>query len=169
MTTYVNSITGNTIERGDPREEESLYSGKPMIVETDQARNVTYANRRFIEASGYAKEEVIGAPHCMHMHPEMPAAIFEDACKMNDEGKTWNGIIQNINKEGVSYWTDMTIQPKINEMGVITGYLATRREIEGIDLDEVKAEYRKMKEEGSPTVHSQFCGEVYMGEGGCAF
>jgi len=169
MASYVNSITGNTVERSGIKNEEYLYTGKPMIVETDRERNITYANRRFVENSGYLKEEIIGAPHCMHMHPEMPAAIFQDACKMNDEGKTWHGLIQNINKEGISYWTDMTIQPKMNEMGRITGYLATRREMEGVDLAEVKAEYVKMKEEGSPTVRSQFCGEVYLGEGACAF
>ena len=169
METYVNSKTGNNVERQVPQDEEYVYTGKPLILETDELRNITYANKRFVEESGYAKEEIIGAPHCMHMHPDMPAVIFENACKMNEEGKTWHGVVHNINKEGVSYWSEMLIQPKINELGKIIGYMATRREMDPDQLDEVKAEYKKLKEEGSNTVQSQFCGELYLGEGTCGF
>jgi len=169
VSTYVNSKTGEPLERQEPRNEEYTYTGKPMIVETDAQRIITYANRRFVETSAYSKEDVIGSPHCMHIHPDMPAAIFEDACTMNDEGKTWHGFIQNINKDGISYWTEMIIQPKVNEMGKIIGYMATRREMDGSKLDEIKAEYAALKAEGSSTVRSQFCGEVYMGESACAF
>ena len=168
METYVNHITGKGVERQEAKEEEFVYIGKPLILETDESRNVTYANKRFVETSGYAKEEVIGAPHCMHMHPEMPAAIFENACKMNEEGKTWQGIVRNINKDGVSYWTEMLIQPKMNESGKIIGYMATRREMDPAQLDDVKTEYDKLKAEGSKSVRSQFCGELFLGEG-CRF
>ena len=169
MATYINSKTGNEVERQEAQAEEYVYEGKPLILETDEERNVTYANRRFVEASGYTKEEVIGAPHCMHMHPEMPAVLFENACKMNEEGKTWSGLVQNISKDGGSYWTEMLIQPKLNELGRIIGYMATRREMDPSQLDDVKAEYAKLKAEGSATVHSQFCGELYLGEGTCNF
>jgi len=166
---YVNSKTGNKVVRQEPQSDEYVYVGKPLIIETDTSRNVTYANRRFVEASGYSKEEIIGAPHCMHMHPDMPAVIFENACKMNEEGKTWHGVVHNINKEGVSYWSEMLIQPKMNELGKIIGYMATRREMDAEQLDDVKEEYTKLKAEGSQTVQSQFCGELYLGEGTCGF
>ena len=169
MSIYENSKTGNTIERNAPQKEEYVYEGKPLILETDANRNVTYANKRFVETSGYSKEEVIGAAHCMHMHPNMPAVLFENACKMNDEGKTWHGLVQNISKEGISYWTEMLIQPKINEMGKIIGYMATRREMDALQLPEVKEEYVKLIAEGSQSVHSQFCGELYLGESACSF
>lgn len=169
MSTYINSNTGNPIERDEPRDLESLYTGKPLIVETDAQRIITYANKRFVEASGYTKEEVIGSPHCMHLHPDMPAGIFKDACRMTDEGKTWSGLVQNVNKEGISYWTELLIQPKVNEMGKIVGYMATRREMDGSKLDEVKKEYDMMRASGEETVRGQFCGEVYLGEGACAF
>ena len=169
MAIYINNKTGNEVERQEAQLEEYVYEGKAMILETDEERNVTYANKRFVEASGYAKEEIIGAPHCMHMHPEMPAVLFENACKMNEEGKTWHGLVQNISKEGISYWTEMMVQPKINELGRIVGYMATRREMDPLQLDDVKAEYAKLTVEGSNSVHSQFCGELYLGEGGCSF
>jgi len=169
MGIYVNSKTGNTVLREEIQNDEYVYVGKPLILETDASRNVTYVNRRFIEASGYSKEDVIGAPHCMHMHPDMPAVIFENACKMNEEGKTWHGVVHNINKEGISYWSEMLVQPKVDDMGKIIGYMATRREMDFNQLEEVKSEYKKLKEEGSKTVQSQFCGELYLGEGSCAF
>ena len=169
MSTYVNSKTGNTIERHEPQDEEYVYIGKPLIVETDSERVITYANKRFVEASGYSKEEVIGSPHCMHLHPDMPAGIFKDACNLTDEGKTWSGLVQNMSKEGVSYWTELLIQPKVNEMGKIIGYMATRREMDASKLNEVKKEYEMLREAGEETVRGQFCGEVYLGESACAF
>ena len=166
---YVNNNTGNPIEREEPLNEEYVYEGKPMIVETDSERIITYANKRFIEASGYSKEEVIGSPHCMHLLPEMPAGIFKDACTMNDEGKTWSGLVQNVDKAGVSYWTELLIQPKINELGQIIGYMATRREMDISKLAIVKQEYEGMRISGEETVRGQFCGEVYLGDRACAF
>jgi len=170
VSTYINSITGVAIERNDSQNEEYVYEGKPMIVETDAKRIITYANKRFIETSGYSKEEVIGSSHCMHLHPEMPAGIFKDACKMTDEGKTWSGLVQNINKAGISYWTELLIQPKFNERtGQIIGYMATRREMDIAKLSLVKAEYHDIRALGGETVRGQFCGEVYLGDRACAF
>ena len=169
MSTYVNSNTGKPIERQEPQDEEYVYTGKPLIVETNSERVITYANKRFVETSGYSKEEVIGSPHCMHLHPDMPAGIFKDACELTDEGKTWSGLVQNVSKEGVSYWTELLIQPKVNEMGKIVGYMATRREMDASKLDEVKREYEMLRASGEETVRGQFCGEVYLGDSACAF
>jgi len=169
VSTYVNSNTGKPIERQEPLDEEVIYTGKPLIVETNSERVITYANKRFVETSGYSKEEVIGSSHCMHLHPDMPAGIFKDACKLTDKGKTWSGLVQNVSKEGASYWTELLIQPKVNEMGKIIGYMATRREMDVSKLDEVKKEYEMLRASGEETVRSQFCGEVYLGESACAF
>lgn len=169
MSTYVKSNTGKPIERQKPRKEEYVYEGKALIVETDSERTIVYANKRFSETSGYSKEELIGSPHCMHLHPEMPAGIFKDACRMTDEGKTWSGLVQNVDKSGISYWTEMLIQPKVNEMGRIIGYMATRREMDAAKLAAVKQEYESMRVSGEETVRGQFCGEVYLGDSACAF
>lgn len=169
MSAYVNRKTGKSIERQEPQNEEYVYTGKPLVLETDSDRIITYANRRFVETSGYSKEELIGSAHCMHLHPDMPAGIFKDACRLTDEGKTWSGLVQNVSKEGVSYWTELLIQPKINEMGKIVGYMATRREMDASKLEEVKKEYEIMKTLGEETVRGEFCGEVYLGERACAF
>ena len=164
MSSYINQITGKVLDRQEAQDMEYLYKGKPLIIETDSDRNITYANRRFVETSGYSREEVIGSPHCMHMHPDMPAGVFKNACNFTDQGKTWSGMVQNIDKEGVAYWTELLIQPKINEVGRIIGYMATRREMDASKLYEVKEEYKMMRDAGEETVRVQFCGEVYLGE-----
>ena len=165
MVEYTNTKTGNVIKREAPKEHTISYVGKTLILETDLEGNVTYANRRFVEMSGYAKEEVVGLPHCMHMHPEMPQAIFKDACQMTSAGKTWSGFIKNIAKDGSAYWTETSIQPKFCEEDKIIGFMAIRREPDNKRLEDVKSEYNDLILSGNSNAKSQFCGEVYMGRG----
>lgn len=168
MVTFINSRSGSTISREDIKDEEFIYEGKALLVETDFEGIITYANRRFIEVSGYSKEEVIGSPHCMHIHPQMPEAIFKDACQMTSAGKTWSGYLRNISKEGIGYWTEAVIQPKFNDEGGIIGYMATRRAPDADKLESVMDEYDRLKE-GNTIERSQYCGEVYLGRDACHF
>ncbi len=169
MATFTNVKSGRKISREDARDEEFIYDGKPLLVETDMDGVITYANRRFVEISGYEKDEVIGSPHCAHMHPNMPTSIFKDACQKTSEGKTWSGYVCNISKEGIGYWTELIVQPKIDENGTITGFMATRRAPNAKELENVMAEYEAIKASGDVNATSQYCGEVFMGRGACNF
>ena len=169
MVTFTNVKTGKSISREDTKDEEYIYEGKPLLVETDMDGVITYANRRFVEVSGYEKEEVIGSPHCAHMHPNMPQSIFKDACQKTSAGKTWNGYICNISKEGVGYWTEMTIQPKRNDADEMVGFMATRRAPDADKLEKVIEEYDAIRASGNANVTSQYCGEIFMGRGACSF
>ncbi len=169
MLEYTNSKTGNTVKREAPQNTVVYYSGKNLIIETDRDGYVTYANKRFIEISGYEKEELIGLPHCMHMHPGMPEIIFRDACEMTALGKTWNGYMKNIAKDGTAYWTETFIQPKFCEEKNIIGFMAIKREPNASALEEVISEYERLKQDSQSEEKSQYCGEVYMGRGTCNF
>ena len=169
MVEYLNEKTGSTVSRAQANELTIPYSGKNSILETDIDGIVVYANRRFVEASGYSKEDVIGLPHCIHMHPDMPADIFKDACQMTSSGRTWNGYIRNISKNGASYWTEVSIQPKFSNEDAIIGFMAIRREPDSIELPEVMEEYETLMNSDSGAIKSQYCGEVYMGRGACNF
>jgi len=169
MITFTNVKTGNLVSREDTKEEEFIYEGKPLLVETDMDGVITYANRRFIEVSGYGKEEVIGSPHCAHMHPTMPQSIFKDACEKTSAGKTWSGYICNVSKEGVGYWTEITIQPKRNDKDELLGFMATRRAPDADKLGKVIEEYETIRLSGNINTTSQYCGEVFMGRGACNF
>lgn len=169
MVTFTNVKTGAKVGREETKEDEFIYEGKPLLVETDIDGVITYANRRFIEVSGYEKEEVIGSPHCAHMHPNMPQSIFKDACQKTSEGKTWSGYICNISKEGIGYWTEMIIQPKWDEEGSLSGFMATRKAPQHEELEKVIEEYAQIKESGDLSARSQYCGEVFIGRGACHF
>lgn len=167
MREYTNSKTGNVVKREAPQDTAVYYSGKTLILETDKDGYVTYANKRFVETSGYNKDELIGLPHCMHMHPGMPEIIFKDACEMTSSGKTWNGYMKNIAKDGTAYWTETFIQPKFCEGKNIIGFMTIKREPDASALEEVIAEYEKLREDDQGEEKSQYCGEVYMGRGSC--
>ncbi len=163
MQEYINKKTGETVSRAKPSDEEFSYTGKNLILETDMEGYVTYANKRFVETSGYDKKEIIGLPHCIHMHPDMPTDIFRDACKITSSGKTWNGYIKNIAKDGSAYWTETSIQPKFAEDNTIIGFMAIRREPDSSELPKVQAEYKSLNHSENKGQKSQYCGEVYLG------
>jgi len=163
MLEYTNSKTGHVIKREAPQNTTVCYSGKTLIIETDNDGYVTYANKRFVETSGYEKKEIIGLPHCIHMHPDMPTDIFRDACKITSSGKTWNGYIKNIAKDGSAYWTETSIQPKFAEDNTIIGFMAIRREPDSSELPKVQAEYKSLNHLENKGQKSQYCGEVYLG------
>jgi len=169
MLKYTNSKTGNVVKREAPQDSAVCYSGKTLILETDKDGYVTYANKRFVETSGYEKEELIGLPHCIHMHPDMPDVIFKDACKITSSGKTWNGYTKNIAKDGTAYWTETSIQPKFCEENNVIGFMAIRRAPEVSSLEGVIAEYERLSQDNNSGQKSQYCGEVYMGRGACNF
>lgn len=167
MYKFKNVKTGEYISRNEPTEEEYVYADKPLLVETDKNGVITYVNRRFVEVSGYTKEELIGSPHCAQMHPNMPVSIFKDACQKTSEGKTWNGYVCNITKEGVGYWTEMTVQPKWDDNGEIVGFMATRKAVDPDRIEAVIEEYETIKVNGDGVLRSQYCGEVFMDRGAC--
>ncbi len=169
MLTFTNAKTGKTVSREEAKDEEFIYEGKPLLVETDLEGVITYANRRFVEVSGYEKDELIGSPHCVHMHPDMPQAIFKDACEKTSEGKTWSGYICNISKEGIGYWTELTVQPKRGENDEVIGFMATRRAPDHAELEKVMEEYDALRASGNANARSQYCGEVFIGRGACQF
>jgi len=168
MVEYVNSKMGETIVREAANDVVLSYAGKSLILETDINGVVVYANRRFVEMSGYSKEELIGLPHCIHMHPEMPVDIFKDACTITSSGKIWSGYIRNITKNGSSYWTEASIQPKFADDNSIMGFIAVRKEPDTTALPSVMEEYRQLLHSNEKG-RSQYCGEVYMGRGACNF
>jgi len=75
--TTKNLITGLEITKPQPINEEVPFNGGVMITETDKAGIITCANRKFRELTGYTKEELIGTPHSINRHPDMPKAAFK--------------------------------------------------------------------------------------------
>jgi len=104
--TIKNIITGKEITKPDPVDEEVPFDGGVMITETDTAGIITYANRKFREMTGYSREELIGSPHNINRHP---------------------GYVKNMRADGKYYLVVVSIKPKLDEEGNITGYIAGRK------------------------------------------
>jgi len=122
-----NIITGNKITKPEPLDEEVPFDGGVMITETDKAGIITYANRKFRELTGYTKEELIGSPHNINRHPDMPKAAFQELWETIKGGNYWEGFVKNMTAEGKYYLVVVWIKPKLDDNGEIIGYIAGRK------------------------------------------
>lgn len=130
-----------------PLNEEIFFDGRSLISETDTKGIITFVNRKFSEMSGYSKEEVIGQPHSILRHPDMPKAAFEGMWKIIQEGKVWEGYVKNLRKDGKFYWVIVNIVPKKDASGEVIGYIASRKVPERIRIQSIEQQYKQMIEE----------------------
>ncbi len=97
--------------------------------ETDDKGIITHVSQAFCDISGYAKEELLGKPHNIVRHPDMPASAFKDLWNTLKENKTWEGEVKNLKKDGGFYWVHVIVTPKCTRAGASCGYTAIRYDI----------------------------------------
>jgi aerotaxis receptor len=102
--------------------------GKLIVSTTDIEGNITNVNKSFIEMSGYTEEELIGTPHYILRHPDMPKAAFKDLWDTINSGEKWQGIVKNLRKDGGYYWVKATVIPNIRN-GKLVSYTSVRRTV----------------------------------------
>lgn len=134
------------MKRPEPVDEEVIFDGRSLISETDTKGIITFVNRKFVEMTCYSKKEAIGQPHNILRHPDMPKAAFEQMWKVIKEGKTWEGYVKNLRKDGKYYWVVVTIVPKLDESGTIIGYIASRTVPDRKQIEAVTRQYKEMIE-----------------------
>ena len=118
---------------------------KTMIVsETDAKGIIIYANSDFCTIAGYTKEELIGKPHNIVRHPDMPKAAFEDLWTTIEEGKVWKGIVKNKTKQGDYYWVNATAYQSIDINGK-KRYISVRVKPTLEEIKKAKELYKKLK------------------------
>ncbi|HEY9049801.1 MAG TPA: PAS domain-containing protein [Ohtaekwangia sp.] len=99
-----------------------------ILSESDLYGTITFANEKFCEVSQYRLEELIGKPHNLVRHADMPKEIFKLMWKTIRQGKAFRGIVKNRKKDGSHYWVDATIVP-ILDHGVPVKYIGARYHI----------------------------------------
>lgn len=97
--------------------EIHLDKNTMIVSETDIKGNILYANADFCSIAGYKKEELIGQPHNLVRHIDMPKIAFKDLWDTIQSGKTWNGIVKNLTKNGDFYWVNATAYPSLDTNG----------------------------------------------------
>lgn len=100
-----------------------------LISQTDTRGVIQYANTKFCEVSGYSTEELVGQPHNIVRHPDMPKEVFKDLWSTLKAGKIWQGEIKNRCKDGSHYWVLATVGPIRDAQGEISGYISIRVDI----------------------------------------
>ncbi len=131
-----------------PIDEEIILDPKRYIVsETDQKGKITFANDYFQEVSGYTEEELIGKPHSIVRHPDMPKVVFKLLWETISKGKNINAVVKNLAKDGRYYWifTEFEIR-KDTDTGEIIGYHASRKSISKHVLEIIADLYKKLLE-----------------------
>lgn len=96
-----------------------------IVTETDAKGIIKFANEDFCKIAGYSLEELVGHPHNMVRHNEMPKAAFEDLWKTIQKGNIWKGIVKNKTKNGDYYWVNATAYPSKNPNGELR-YISVR-------------------------------------------
>jgi len=81
-----------------------LRDGMVIVSRTDLKGRITYVNEDFIEASGFTESELIGEPHNLVRHPDMPPEAFRDLWETLKRGNPWTGMVKNRRKNGDHYW-----------------------------------------------------------------
>lgn len=105
-----------------------------LLSETDTHGNIVFVNEAFCEVSKYTREELIGKPHNIVRHPDMPRSLFERLWSTIKAGKIFRAVIKNRAKDGSHYWVTAIIMP-VRENNEVTGYISVRHLID----DEQKA------------------------------
>ena len=122
-----------------PIDEEIKLNHKQIIVsKTDENGKILYVNDYFCEVSGYTPNEVLGAPHNIIRHSDMPRAIFYLMWKTIQNGENITAVVKNLSKSGKYYWVTTDFENHRNSQGEIDSYIAFRRPasdkaIEGVE------------------------------------
>lgn len=114
-----------------------------LVSETDEKGVIIFANEEFCKVAEYSKEELVGKPHNIVRHKDMPKAAFEDLWKTVKEGKVWQGFVKNATKNGGFYWVFATVYPYKNEAKEQC-YMSIRRKPSREDIQKYEKLYKSM-------------------------
>lgn len=130
-----------------PTTNERFFDKNDIIVsKTDLRGQLTYVNRTFMEISDYKESELLGQPHSMIRHPDMPRAVFKLLWERIQAGCEIFAYVKNMTKTGDFYWVLAHVTPSIAATGEILGYHSNRRVPDRRVLDEIIVPlYRTLK------------------------
>ena len=125
--------------------EIKLTDSTLIVSKTDLKGRLTYINRDFLDISGFTEQELIGEPHNIVRHPDMPVEAFEDLWRTLKDGRPWTGYVKNRCKNGDFYWVLANAAP-IVENGQVTGYISVRRKASDEAIAAHEAAYKLFRE-----------------------
>jgi len=115
-----------------------------LVSETDEKGIISFANDDFCKIAEYSLEELVGQPHNMVRHEDMPKAAFADLWDTVKSGNIWTGYVKNATKSGGYYWVYATVYPFITCNGG-NGFLSCRRKANTEEIEEHIELYKQMR------------------------
>ncbi len=125
-----------------------------LLSTTDTQSYVRYANESFLAVSGFTAEELIGQPHNLVRHPDMPKEAFADMWATLKSGQSWTALVKNRCKNGDHYWVRANATPVVRD-GQLTGYMSVRTKPSRDEVRQAEQLYAKFVrgEQGSQAFH----------------
>lgn len=114
-----------------------------LMSTTDASSHITYANDAFIDVSGFASEDIIGQPHSIVRHPDMPPQAFKDMWSTLQQGFPWTALVKNRRRNGDHYWVRANVVPIIRG-GQTCGYLSVRTKPTAAEITGAQSLYDKL-------------------------
>lgn len=130
--------------------ETEVPENELIISRTDLKGIITYVNETFAHISGYEPEELIGKPHNIIRHPDMPKSTFADLWATIKAGKTWEGYVKNLRKDRGYYWVYARVSQVIKD-GKVAEYKSLREPVPREKRIEMQRLYDKMRSEEEGT------------------
>ncbi|MDP3230627.1 MAG: methyl-accepting chemotaxis protein [Acidovorax sp.] len=127
-------------------QEYAFPKGQTLVSTTDLKGRILYCNPMFIEVSGYEKEELLGQPHNIVRHPDMPEEAYRDMWHTIASGTPWSAPVKNRRKDGTFYWVMANVTP-LMQGEQPTGYMSVRTEATREQIQAADALYKQMQAE----------------------
>jgi len=126
-------------------DKETILSDDSFLVsETDEKGNIIFVNEEFCKVAEYQESELLGKPHNVVRHKDMPKAAFKDLWETIKSGVLWQGYVKNETKNGGFYWVYTTIYPYKNEKKEQC-YMSIRRKPSREDIIKAEALYKNLQ------------------------
>lgn len=139
-----------------PINEEITFGEDEIIVsKTDLKGKLIYANDIFCRVAEMSTEDVIGQPHSIIRHPDMPRAIFKLLWDTIKEGNEIFAYVKNMSKTGKFYWVLAHVTPSINGYGQVTGYHSNRRKPDRHEVETISRIYQTLIAEENKHANSK--------------
>lgn len=132
-------------QKVNPTSREVRLGEDDLIVsKTDVKGHITYANRTFMRIAGYSERELLGEPHNIVRHPDMPRGVFKLMWSTLQNGQEFLGYVKNLCKDGSFYWVLANVTPDRDAKGNIRGYFSVRRRPSAQGIAVVAPIYQQM-------------------------
>jgi len=126
--------------------ESEVPYDEMIVSHTDLHGFITHVNDTFADISGYESDDLIGKPHSIVRHPDMPSSLFADLWKTLCEGKIWSGYVKNLRQDGGFYWVHAQVSQLFDKNGILIGYKSLRSPVERAKRHELEQSYTHLKE-----------------------